>query len=77
MTRREYTTRTIEHTIDAAPPYGACFSEIGKAIAIAQHEYRHLHNLATEQDIPDDAIAVFAGDDELIIRFIVTKDVPR
>ncbi|OPC84169.1 hypothetical protein B4N89_27475 [Embleya scabrispora] len=77
MTRREYTVRTVEHAIDARPPWGATFSEISKALRSIETEYRQLHGLTADASIPDDALTMFPGDDELIIRFTIKEAATR
>ncbi|MFE3202166.1 hypothetical protein [Embleya sp. NPDC059237] len=71
--RREYTVRTIEHTVAAHPPWGATFSEISKALRSAETEFRKLHGLGAEVSIADGALPMFPGDDELIVRFTVKE----
>lgn len=75
MTRREYTVRTIEHTVEATQPWGAFIGDFYKRLAIAEHEYRELHGLHRDQSVPDNALALFPGDDEIVIRFTVKQDV--
>lgn len=73
MTRREYTRRVIEHTVDASQPWGADLADLHKGMAIALHEYRSLHGLDKDASVPDDAIRIFPGDDEIVLRIEIKE----
>jgi hypothetical protein len=70
--RRERVTRTVEFTVPAQRPYGACWVEVMKAIRAAIQEFRDLKypNIALDVFEPgDDEIRILAGDDEVIVYF--------
>lgn len=67
ITRREITTRRIEHVIPTGP-HGACWNEVSLAIHNATEELRAAGHLGVGQVPSDDTIRV-TGDDEAIIVF--------
>ncbi|MFJ8798471.1 hypothetical protein [Streptomyces sp. NPDC102487] len=70
-----FTQRTIlvtrrEFAVSADTAYGANHAEVGKAWTSADRAYRETHGLPEGGNaIPDNAIAFFPGDDEIVISF--------
>jgi len=67
--RRERVARTVEFVIPAPKPFGACWTEIDKAIDAATEEWRADRGLAEHDVPPDNEICVMPGDEEVIVFY--------
>lgn len=72
-TRRETTIRRIDHVL----PTPAAGVELAKAWNAAQADYRRTHTVDTGRALPDDALTITVGDDEVVISYEVTVDYPE
>jgi hypothetical protein len=69
LSRRERITRRVEFIVPAEPPWGACWTEIMKAIHTAHSELRQLGRIEGDRDAPDDLITVHPVDDSIIVSY--------
>jgi hypothetical protein len=67
--RRERVTRTVEWTVPASEPWGACWSEVAQAINQATRELREAGRLGESEDPSDSLIRVKVGDEEVIVFY--------
>lgn len=67
--RRERVTRTVEFTVPAAPPHGACWTEVAKAVSAAVKELRDAGRIGPHDDPQDDMIRIRPGDDEVVVSY--------
>lgn len=63
--RREVTTTVVQFVVPAAPPWGASWAEVQKAIHAAVAELRN----AGEGSVADDRISVLPSDEALIVSY--------
>lgn len=71
--RRERVTRTVEWTVPANQPWGACWTEVFGAVNDAIRELRASGGLGEFEEPSDDAIRVLAGDDEIIVFYEIKE----
>lgn len=62
-------THTVEYTIPAREPWGACWNQVQQAVDAAIAEYCRVHGLNGEP--ADDAVRVHVTDDSVVISFEV------
>lgn len=74
---REQITRHIEYVVPCDGPWGACWSEVAKALGAAENSYRQIHDIDEKTALTDDALRFFVGDDEILIRFEVKQVKPH
>jgi hypothetical protein len=67
--RREHVTRRTEWAVPAAPPFGACWSEVVQAIGRAERELRDAGRIPEGREPDDTQIRVLPGDDEIVIYY--------
>lgn len=69
--RSEKTTVTVRFHVPSGP-YGACWTEVYKAVRMAENELRDHdpHRYPKGRDVPDDAIVVRPGDDEIVVEYV-------
>lgn len=72
--RRERVTRTVEWTVPAAEPWGACWSEVVQAINQATRELREAGRLGESEEPSDSLIRVKVGDEEVIVFFEIKEN---
>lgn len=68
---REYLKRFFEWRVSTAGPWGATWVDLDKKMSMAAQKYRKLHGIPRDSAIPDDALRIRAGDDEVVIYFDV------
>jgi hypothetical protein len=73
-TRRVRTRTTVEYVVPVSPGFGACWSEVMKAIAGIHNELRTAGRLKEHQDASDDMIR-FTVEDDAVIVFYERDDV--
>lgn len=71
--RRERTIRYVEWVVPADLAWGACWNQVSNALDKALDEYRRHNHLTARDLVPDDAIRVFPGDEEIVIRFEIKE----
>lgn len=71
--RTEHPSRRIEYRVPCHGLWGAASTEVQKALTAAASEYRQAYQLSRDAPLSDDALRVFPGDDEVIIRFEVEE----
>lgn len=64
-TETERTRVTVEYTIPAAEPWGACWNEVLRVLHLAQEEYFKLY----QRWPSDDAIRVHVTDDAITVIY--------
>lgn len=69
VTERTITVTRREVAVSADAAYGANHVEVGKAWRTADRAYRSTHGLQDNDSVPDNAIAFFPHDDEIVISF--------
>ncbi|MFE6500736.1 hypothetical protein [Kitasatospora sp. NPDC057738] len=67
-TRREMTIRRVAHVL----PTPAVGADLGKAWRAAQADYRRDFAVDPNRMLPDDALTVTVGDNEVVISYEVT-----
>lgn len=72
-TRRETTVRRIDHVL----PTPAVGTELAKTWTAAQADYRRTHSVNPDRALPDDALTITVGDNEVVISYEVTIDYPE
>lgn len=63
------TTKTVEYTVPANPPWGAAWNQVQQALSLAVAEWEAAH----EHEIYDDSVRVHVRDDEIVISFEVSS----
>lgn len=63
--RTEKTVTTVEYTLPAPAPWGACWNEMSNVIDVARREYMAHYG----QRPSDDAIRVLVTDEEIKVVF--------
>lgn len=67
--RRERHVTYVEFIVPAPPGLGAPYGELRKAMHAAETELRAAEKLGPTAVIPEDALWVFPGDEDLVIQF--------
>lgn len=67
--RSERVVKTVEYTVPASEPWGACWSQVQQALDAAFRDYAELY----ERNPSDDAITAHVTDDAIIFRFTVPQ----
>jgi len=73
--RRTVVSRRHEWIVPAREPWGAMLGDLRSALTTAELAYR-THVRVSEDDsrpLPDDAMQIKVGDEELIISFVVEE----
>jgi hypothetical protein len=68
-TRIEETTTLIKFIIPASFGFGACWSEVMKAIHAAHNELWEQGRVPQGEDASDDVIRFITGDEEIIVFY--------
>jgi len=66
-TERSFTTTRREFVVPVDPALGANHTSISKAWNAAHRSYRDAHQLTADSPLPDNAIAFWPGDAEIVI----------
>lgn len=72
-TERSYTTTRREFVVPVDPAYGADHISISKAWNAAHRSYRDAHQLTADSSLPDNAIAFWPRDAEIVISYETEK----
>ena len=67
-TTRETRTTYREWVIPCPWPQGAALGDLLSALTVAEAAYRRAHGLPPDAAIPDDALRVLPGDEDVVIR---------
>lgn len=74
--RREVVTRRVEFVVPAQPPYGACWTEVAKAMSAARAELIEAGLLNKLAEAKDDQIKVYPADDEIVVSIDIGDVTP-
>jgi hypothetical protein len=66
--RREITTRRVEWVVPSSEPWGACWTEVMKAISACRQELIDADVIEADAAVPDDMIRILPGDDAVVVR---------
>ena len=71
--RQETVTKQIDYVVPTGET-GAPYTEVYKALAAAEREFRDRFHVPTDIQPADDALRVLPGDEEIVITFTVPVD---
>lgn len=63
-------TTRVEYAVPAPPPFGACWSDVSRAIAAIHQELVNAGRLEEGEDAGDDVIRVEPRDDHIIVSYL-------
>lgn len=70
---RVVTTERWEWSVPADGPWGACWTEVYKAVSAATQQLRELGLLSEGREPSDNAIRIHCRDDEVVVSFTVER----
>lgn len=65
--RSERTVKTVEYTVPASEPWGACWNQVQQALDAACREYNERYK--RDREPSDDAIRAHVTDDAIVFQF--------
>jgi hypothetical protein len=69
FTERAFTATRREYAVPVDPAYGALHAAVGKAWRAAERAYRETAGLPENGPLPDNAIAFWPGETEIVISY--------
>lgn len=74
MERREITTKRVEFSVPLTQGFGTTHAEIAKAVQLASQEYFQTTGGQPGDRLPDDAIRLDQGENEIIVFFELRRE---